>query len=68
MVVPPSHGYGTAGQSSAGIKGTDTLAFVVDIVAQYSKADIGDKKAVPQKVVTAPVTVTGALGASRRSR
>lgn len=62
MVIPPSEGYGSAGQSTAGIKGTDTLAFVVDIVAQYSKANIGDTKAAVQKVSTTPVTVTGPLG------
>lgn len=33
LVVPPSYGYGSKGQSSAGIKGTDTLVFVVDILA-----------------------------------
>ena len=33
LVVPPDKGYGAAGQSSAGIKGTDTLVFVVDILA-----------------------------------
>jgi peptidylprolyl isomerase len=33
LVIPPSLGYGAAGQSSAGIKGTDTLVFVVDILA-----------------------------------
>lgn len=33
LVVPPDKGYGSAGQSSAGIKGTDTLVFVVDILA-----------------------------------
>jgi FKBP-type peptidyl-prolyl cis-trans isomerase len=32
LVIPPSEGYGKAGQSSAGIKGTDTLVFVVDIL------------------------------------
>jgi peptidylprolyl isomerase len=32
LVVPPDKGYGSAGQSSAGIKGTDTLVFVVDIL------------------------------------
>jgi FKBP-type peptidyl-prolyl cis-trans isomerase len=32
LVVPPKEGYGSAGQPSAGIKGTDTLVFVVDIV------------------------------------
>jgi peptidylprolyl isomerase len=32
VVIPPALGYGTAGQPSAGIKGTDTLVFVVDIL------------------------------------
>lgn len=33
LVVPPAEGYGKTGQSSAGIKGTDTLVFVIDILA-----------------------------------
>lgn len=33
LVIPPAEGYGKAGSSQAGIKGTDTLVFVVDIVA-----------------------------------
>ena len=33
LVIPPAEGYGTAGASPAGIKGTDTLVFVVDILA-----------------------------------
>jgi FKBP-type peptidyl-prolyl cis-trans isomerase len=33
LVVPPAEGYGKTGQASAGIKGTDTLVFVVDILA-----------------------------------
>jgi FKBP-type peptidyl-prolyl cis-trans isomerase len=32
LVVPPADGYGASGNSSAGIKGTDTLVFVVDIL------------------------------------
>ena len=32
LVVPPDKGYGKDGQPSAGIKGTDTLVFVVDIL------------------------------------
>lgn len=32
VVIPPSLGYGTAGSSTAGIKGTDDLVFVVDIL------------------------------------
>jgi FKBP-type peptidyl-prolyl cis-trans isomerase len=35
LVVPPADGYGTAGSSQAGIKGTDTLVFVIDILATY---------------------------------
>ncbi len=32
LVIPPAQGYGSAGASQAGIKGTDTLVFVVDII------------------------------------
>jgi FKBP-type peptidyl-prolyl cis-trans isomerase len=30
--VPPADGYGSTGSSQAGIKGTDSLVFVVDII------------------------------------
>lgn len=33
IVVPPALGYGATGNPSAGIKGTDTLVFVVDLVS-----------------------------------
>ena len=33
LSIPPAQGYGSSGQSQAGIKGTDTLVFVVDILA-----------------------------------
>ncbi len=33
LVIPPADGYGKTGSASAGIKGTDTLVFVVDILA-----------------------------------
>lgn len=32
VVIPPADGYGTSGNSDAGIKGTDTLVFVIDIL------------------------------------
>ncbi|AMM21139.1 hypothetical protein AX769_14590 [Frondihabitans sp. PAMC 28766] len=32
-ILPPADGYGTAGNDTAGIKGTDTLVFVIDILA-----------------------------------
>ena len=33
LVIPPADGYGSSGASQAGIKGTDTLVFVVDVLA-----------------------------------
>lgn len=33
LVIPPDKGYGKSGNPQAGIKGTDTLVFVVDILA-----------------------------------
>jgi peptidylprolyl isomerase len=35
LVVPPADGYGATGQPSAGISGTDTLVFVVDVLGAY---------------------------------
>ncbi|HEX3956573.1 MAG TPA: FKBP-type peptidyl-prolyl cis-trans isomerase [Trebonia sp.] len=36
LVIPPADGYGSAGASQAGIKGTDTLVFVTDILGAYT--------------------------------
>jgi FKBP-type peptidyl-prolyl cis-trans isomerase len=36
LVIPPADGYGPAGVPSAGIKGTDTIVFAVDILAAVS--------------------------------
>jgi peptidylprolyl isomerase len=35
LVVPPKDGYGTKGSPQGGIKGTDTLVFVVDVLGSY---------------------------------
>ena len=32
LEIPPAQGYGEEGNEDAGIKGTDTLFFVVDIL------------------------------------
>ena len=36
LVIPPADAYGKSGNSQAGIKGTDTLVFVVDILGAFS--------------------------------
>lgn len=37
MVIPPAKGYGKQGNPQAGIKGTDSLVFVVDVIKSYGK-------------------------------
>ncbi|QXJ21320.1 FKBP-type peptidyl-prolyl cis-trans isomerase [Actinomadura graeca] len=37
LVLPPAEGYGKNGNPQAGIKGDDTLVFVVDILAKMAK-------------------------------
>ncbi len=63
LSVPPDKGYGATGNARVGIKGSDTLVFVVDVVAAYNRSARGDARAVLQRVATPGVTVTGALGA-----
>jgi FKBP-type peptidyl-prolyl cis-trans isomerase len=36
LVIPPKDGYGAEGNSQAGIKGTDTLVFVIDVLGAFS--------------------------------
>ena len=43
MVLPPAKGYGEQGNEQAGIKGTDSLVFVVDVIASYGKDDVSSK-------------------------
>jgi FKBP-type peptidyl-prolyl cis-trans isomerase len=38
LVIPSADGYGKTGNSSAGIKGTDTLVFVVDILGAVNRS------------------------------
>jgi peptidylprolyl isomerase len=41
VVIPPDQGYGPDGNSAAGITGTDTLVFVIDILATASAPAAG---------------------------
>lgn len=38
LVAPPAEAYGTQGNPQAGIKGSDSLVFVVDVIAAYSSS------------------------------
>jgi peptidylprolyl isomerase len=38
LVIPPADGYGPHGSAQVGIKGTDTLVFVVDILGAFAPA------------------------------
>jgi len=35
-VLPPKYAYGSGGESQLGVKGTDTLVWVIDLMQQYS--------------------------------
>lgn len=41
LIVPPADGYGKQGDPHAGIKGTDTLVFVVDVIGAVSGSAVG---------------------------
>jgi FKBP-type peptidyl-prolyl cis-trans isomerase len=41
LIVPPADGYGSTGEAQAGIKGTDTLVFVVDVLDAVNGASAG---------------------------
>lgn len=63
MSVPPDKAYGAAGLPRAGIRGADTLVFVVDVVAAYNRSARGDARAAVRNAATPGVTVKGAVGA-----
>jgi len=62
LVVPPAAGYGAAGQTDAGIKGTDTLVFVVDVIKSYDGTARGNGTKTSASLTGLP-TVTGAVDA-----
>ncbi len=62
LSIPPAQGYGSKGNTSAGIAGTDTIVFVVDIVGAFNAKSTGDPAAAPQTPPAGGPQVTGALG------
>ena len=72
LVAPPKHGYGKAGNPQAGIKGKDSLIFVVDLIAAYgsdkplpaSTPVEGLSKELPSVEGSANPTITVPAGAT----
>ncbi|MGW6908063.1 FKBP-type peptidyl-prolyl cis-trans isomerase [Streptomyces sp. NPDC054940] len=62
MAVPPTWGYGTEGNAQAGIKGTDTLVFVVDIEDSFNAKSSAKGKVVAQDNVDLPKVGTNTDG------
>jgi len=60
-VLPPKYGYGTSGQSQLGVKSTDTLVIVVDLLQQYSSTQSASGPHVSSGGGTLP-TVTAKTG------
>ncbi|WP_124039567.1 FKBP-type peptidyl-prolyl cis-trans isomerase [Neoactinobaculum massilliense] len=61
--IPADYGYGAQGNSQAGISGTDTIAFYVEITSGVVPAQTGQKDAKEEtKVADLPVTFSAGLG------
>ena len=62
LALPPSEGYGVNGNTTAGITGTDTIVFVVDILGSFGASATGESTAIPAGQAPAGVVVSGKLG------
>jgi peptidylprolyl isomerase len=62
MAVPPTWGYGAQGNQRAGIKGTDTLVFVVDVQNTFNARSSAQGKKVAQNDAALPKVGTNTDG------
>jgi FKBP-type peptidyl-prolyl cis-trans isomerase len=62
-VIPPKEGFGTSGDAQAGIKGTDTLVFVIDMIKDFAGNAAANGRKVSQGGGSLP-TVTANAGAA----
>ncbi|MYZ08312.1 FKBP-type peptidyl-prolyl cis-trans isomerase [Streptomyces sp. SID2999] len=62
IAVPPTWGYGPSGNEQAGIKGTDTLVFVIDLLDSYNTKSSAKGKEVPQTDAALPKVATNTDG------
>jgi FKBP-type peptidyl-prolyl cis-trans isomerase len=54
LSVPPAYAYGKQGQPQAGIKGTDTLVFVIDLKGSFNAKSSAKGKKVAQSNIDLP--------------
>jgi peptidylprolyl isomerase len=62
LAIPPALGYGSSGNAAAGIKGTDTLVFVVDVLNRYNAKSSATGKATAQSDASLPKVGTNTDG------
>lgn len=62
MAVPPTWGYGKEGNAQAGIKGTDTLVFVVDVQDSFNAKSSAKGRDVAQDDAAVPEVGTNTDG------
>ncbi|MFK4147810.1 FKBP-type peptidyl-prolyl cis-trans isomerase [Streptomyces sp. NPDC004065] len=62
MAVPPTWGYGPQGNAQAGISGTDTLVFVIDLIDRFNTRSSAKGKPVPQTDKSLPTVGTNTDG------
>ncbi|MEV5876000.1 FKBP-type peptidyl-prolyl cis-trans isomerase [Streptomyces sp. NPDC052101] len=62
IAVPPKWGYGEGGEPQAGIKGTDTLVFVIDLIDTFNSKSSVKGKPVAQTDAALPKVATNTDG------
>ncbi|WP_030344100.1 FKBP-type peptidyl-prolyl cis-trans isomerase [Streptomyces sp. NRRL S-1022] len=62
IAVPPTWGYGKEGNPQAGIKGTDTLVFVIDLIDSFNSKSSAKGREVPQTDAALPKVGTNTDG------
>lgn len=62
LAIPPALGYGSSGNAQAGIKGTDTIVFVVDVLDRFNGKSSANGKPVAQSDASLPKVGTNTDG------
>ncbi|MET8564141.1 FKBP-type peptidyl-prolyl cis-trans isomerase [Streptomyces flaveolus] len=62
LAVRPTWGYGKEGNAQAGIKGTDTLVFVIDLIDSFNSKSSAKGTPVPQNDAALPKVATNTDG------